>query len=194
MRRVPLSDDQSWVLGGQARDLAAATGSMGFAIALAVFLVYVIMASTFESVGQPLIILFSVPLSAIGVVGALWAWGMSLSVVALLGVIVLVGVVVNNAIVLLDAVNQLRSEGMDRRTALLEAANLRLRPILITASTAGLGLLPLAFGFGAGAEIQRPMAVAILGGLFTSTLLTLVVIPAVYLLATRDTPAAAEAS
>ncbi len=186
MWRVPLRDDQEWSLGGQARDLAAATSSMAFAIGLAVFLVYVIMASTFESIGQPLIILFSVPLSAIGVVGALWLWGMPISVVALLGVIVLVGVVVNNAIVLVDAVNQLRSEGRQRRDALLEAAALRLRPILITALTAGLGLLPLAFGFGAGAEIQKPMAVAILGGLFSSTLLTLVVIPAVYLIATRD--------
>jgi HAE1 family hydrophobic/amphiphilic exporter-1 len=186
MRDVPLGDGQTWELGGQARDLSGATQSMAFAIGLAVFLVYVIMASTFENVGQPLIILFSVPLSAIGVVGALWVSSTALSVVALLGVIVLVGVVVNNAIVLVDAVNQLRSEGMDRRTALAEAAALRLRPILITASTAGLGLVPLAFGIGAGAEMQRPMAIAILGGLTTSTLLTLVVIPAIYVMVTRD--------
>jgi HAE1 family hydrophobic/amphiphilic exporter-1 len=186
MREVPLGDGQTWELGGQARDLSGATQSMAFAIGLAVFLVYVIMASTFENVGQPLIILFSVPLSAIGVVGALWVSSTALSVVALLGVIVLVGVVVNNAIVLVDAVNQLRSEGMDRRTALAEAAALRLRPILITASTAGLGLVPLAFGIGAGAEMQWPMAIAILGGLTTSTLLTLVVIPAIYVLVTRD--------
>lgn len=186
MARVPMDDDQTWTLGGQARDLSGSMDEMGFALLLAIFLVYVIMAMTFENLTQPFVILFSVPFGLVGVVLGLLVWGMPFSIVAGLGVVVLAGVVVNNAIVLVDATNQLRSEGMGRREAVADAAVTRLRPILITTSTAVLGLLPLLFGVGAGAEIQLPMAVTVIGGLTTSTLLTLIVIPAVYLLFTRD--------
>lgn len=185
-----LDDGMSWELGGQARELSGALTSLGFALALAVFLVYVIMASTFEHLLHPFTILFSVPLALVGVVGGLALWGLPVSVVAAIGLIVLAGVVVNNAIVLVDAINRLRADGLDRMEAIEAAARLRLRPILITTATTVLGLLPLAFGIGAGAEVQRPLAVAVIGGLSASTLLTLGVIPAVYALVTSVRAAA----
>lgn len=184
MREIPLAEGQSWALSGQAKELNSSLASMQFALALAVFLVYVIMASTFEHLLHPFVILFSVPLALIGVVGALAITGMPMSVVGFIGLIVLAGVVVNNAIVLVDSINRLREEGRERTAAIHEAAALRLRPILITTATTVLGLLPLAFGRGAGAEIQRPLAVTVIGGLTASTLLTLVVVPAAYLLVT----------
>ena len=148
---------------------------------LAVFLVYVIMASTFESLVHPFVILFSVPLAAVGVLPALALTGSALSVVVFIGLIVLAGMVVNNAIVLVDRVNQNRAEGLERKEAVIAAGVSRLRPILITTFTTALGLLPLAVGLGAGAEIQQPLALTVIAGLVSSTLLTLVVIPVVYL-------------
>ncbi|MCB9663824.1 MAG: efflux RND transporter permease subunit [Alphaproteobacteria bacterium] len=181
---LALGDDVTWELGGQASELTGALASLGLALGLAIFLVYVIMASTFEHLVHPLVILFSVPLAYVGVVAGLALWGLPLSVVAFIGLIVLAGVVVNNAIVLVDAINRRRAEGLDRLDAVQRAGAMRLRPILITTSTTVLGLLPLAFGLGAGAEVQRPLAVAVIGGLTVSTLLTLGVVPAVYALAT----------
>lgn len=184
MRTVHFDDDMTWTLGGQARELSSSMGSLGFALALAIFLVYVIMASTFEHLLHPFVILFSVPLAFVGVAGGLAMWGLPLSVVAFIGLIVLAGVVVNNAIVLVDAINRLRADGLDRLDAIRGASALRLRPILITTATTVLGLLPLALGNAPGAEVQKPLAVTVIGGLTMSTLLTLVVIPAVYMLVT----------
>ena len=178
-------DGARWELGGQDREMQRSLGSLGFALALAVFLVYVIMASTFESVLHPFVILFSVPLAVVGVVLALAALRIPVSVVVLIGAIVLAGVVVNNAIVLVDTVNRLRAAGTPRLDAIRRGARLRLRPILITTSTTVLGLLPLAAGFGDGAEIQQPLAVTVIAGLSSATLLTLVVIPVVYAVFTR---------
>ncbi len=144
------------------------------------FLVYVIMASTFESVRGPLVILFSVPLAAVGVALGLWATGTPLSVTVFIGLIVLAGVVVANAIVLVDAIQRLRAEGRGLDEAIREAAATRLRPILITALNSVIGLVPLALGLGEGAELQRPMALTIICGLASSTVLTLVVVPVVY--------------
>ena len=186
MRTVQLDDGVFWVLGGQAREMGSSMESMRFALGLAIFLVYVIMASTFEHLVHPFVILFSVPLAAVGVTAGLMLWGLPLSVVAFIGMIVLAGVVVNNAIVLVDAINRLRAEGMERTMAIREAAALRLRPILITTATTVLGLAPLVVGFGAGAEVQAPLAVTVISGLTASTLLTLVVIPAVYALFTTS--------
>jgi hydrophobic/amphiphilic exporter-1 (mainly G- bacteria), HAE1 family len=171
-------------LGGQNREMDRSMGSMKLALMLAIFLVYVIMASTFESVLHPFVILLSVPLALIGVVGGLFLTGTSVSVVVLIGAIVLAGVVVNNAIVLVDTINQHRTDGMERLKAIQMAAQLRLRPILITTLTTILGLFPLAAGFGEGAEMQRPLALTIIAGLSSATLLTLGVIPAVYLVLT----------
>jgi HAE1 family hydrophobic/amphiphilic exporter-1 len=184
MAEVKLAEGQTWSLGGQARELSSSLDSMQFALLLAVFLVYVIMASTFEHLLHPFVILFSVPLAMIGVTGGLVVTGIPMSVVGFIGLIVLAGVVVNNAIVLVDAINRLREEGVERAEAIREAAALRLRPILITTATTVLGLVPLALGSGAGAEMQRPLAITVIGGLTASTLLTLVVIPAAYALVT----------
>ncbi len=169
-----------WILAGQNREMQRSLGSMQLALGLAIFLVYVIMASTFESILHPFVILLSVPLALVGVVGVLGLTGTSVSVVVLIGAIVLCGVVVNNAIVLVDTINRHRTQGVERILAIKQGAILRLRPILITTMTTVLGLLPLALGIGEGAEIQRPLALTVIAGLLSATLLTLVVIPVVY--------------
>ena len=180
-----LPDGTEASVAGQSREMEQSLGSLQMALMLAVFLVYVIMASTFEDVVQPFVILLSVPLAVVGVATTLWLIGMPVSVVVLIGAIVLAGVVVNNAIVFVDTINRLRAEGQPRLQAIAEAGRLRLRPILITTFTTVLGLLPLSLGFGEGAEIQQPLAITVIGGLVSSTLLTLVVVPVVYRLFTR---------
>jgi HAE1 family hydrophobic/amphiphilic exporter-1 len=170
---------------GQSEEMEASFRSLWFALALAVFLVYLVMASQFESLLHPFVILFSIPLAAIGVALALWLTNTSLSVIVFIGMIMLAGIVVNNAIVLVDLVNQLREQGMERINAIREAARLRLRPIMMTTLTTVLGLLPMALGLGEGAEMRTPMAVTVIGGLLTSTLLTLVVVPVMYSLLDR---------
>ncbi len=167
-------------LSGQNEELETSYRSLLFALGLAIFLVYLVMASQFESLTHPFVILFTVPLGLVGVVFALALTGVGLSVVVLLGVIILAGIVVNNAIVLIDYANQLRREGYAKREAIVTAAQVRLRPILMTTLTTALGLLPMALGWGEGAEIRAPMAIAVMGGLLFSTALTLVLIPAVY--------------
>lgn len=178
--REALPGDVDWSIRGQSEELERSRASLYFALALALFLVYVAMAATFESLIQPFVILFSVPVAIVGVVIGLWLSGTPASIVVFLGLIVLAGVVVNNAIVLLDAINRLRSEGQALDEAVVAAGELRLRPILITAATSVLGLVPLVLGYGAGAELQRPLAITVVGGLSSSTLLTLLVVPAVY--------------
>jgi HAE1 family hydrophobic/amphiphilic exporter-1 len=191
-------DGVEWELGGQNREMERSVRSLELALLLAIFLVYIIMASTFESVLHPFVILFSVPLAVVGVVPALVLTQTPVSVVVFIGAIVLAGVVVNNAIVLVDTVNTLRAEGMPRLEALAEAARMRLRPILITTTTTVLGLVPLALGIGEGAELQQPLALTVIAGLASATLLTLGVIPTVYLVLTRalepSAPAAPEAA
>jgi HAE1 family hydrophobic/amphiphilic exporter-1 len=150
------------------------------ALALSIFLVYVIMAAQFESLAQPFVIMFTIPLAFFGTVVAMWLLSIPLSIVVFLGMIMLAGIVVNNAIVLVDYVNTLRGRGMERREALVTAGSVRLRPILMTTATTVLGLLPMALGVGDGAELRTPMAIAVISGLVTSTLLTLVVIPSIY--------------
>ena len=167
-------------VAGQSQEMQASLSSLRFALLLAVFLVYIIMASLFESVRQPLVILIAVPLALVGVVAGLWATGTAVSVVVLIGGIVLAGVVVNNAIVLVDYANQLRQRGLSITEALLEAGVVRLRPILISTLTTVLGLLPMAFSGGEGSEIRQPLALTIIAGLLSATVLTLVVIPVLY--------------
>ena len=167
-------------LGGQNEELETSYNSLMFALALAIFLVYLVMASQFESLVHPFIILFTVPLALAGVVLALAVTRTAISVVVLLGVIVLAGIVVNNAIVLIDYANQLRREGASKREAIVRAGQVRLRPIIMTTLTTVLGLAPMAIGVGEGSEIRTPMAIAVMGGLSLATLLTLVLIPVVY--------------
>ncbi|MFT5456324.1 MAG: HAE1 family hydrophobic/amphiphilic exporter-1 [Myxococcota bacterium] len=192
LRSSSLPEGVTWAVAGQSSEMQESLASLQFALALAIFLVYVIMASTFEHLVHPLIILFSVPLAAVGAIGGLWLVGTPLSVVVLIGLIVLAGVVVNNAIVLVDSINRLRAEGLSLDDAIRRAGVLRLRPILITTATTVLGLAPLALGLGAGAEVQGPLAITVIGGLLSSTGLTLVVIPVAYRLLER--PAAERAA
>lgn len=167
-------------IAGQNEEMGESFRSLLFALALAVFLVYLVMASQFESLLHPFIILFTIPLALVGAVLALFITGTTISVVVFIGLILLAGIVVNNAIVLIDLINQLRERGMDKYEAIIEGGKSRLRPILMTTLTTTLGLLPLAIGFGDGAELRAPMGITVIGGLLVSTLLTLVVIPVMY--------------
>ena len=143
-------------------------------------------------IGGGFVILFSIPLAAVGVALALWITGTSLSVIVFIGLIMLAGIVVNNAIVLVDLINQLRQRGTERMSAIKEAAKLRLRPIMMTTLTTVLGLLPMAMGLGEGSEMRTPMAITVIGGLITSTMLTLLVVPVMYSLLDRRTLASIE--
>jgi HAE1 family hydrophobic/amphiphilic exporter-1 len=172
---------------GQSEAQANAYQSLLFALALAVFLVYIVMASQFESLGHPLLIMFTVPLAAAGSVLGLWITGSYLSVVVFIGLIMLAGIVVNNAIVLIDRINQLREQGFARLEAIQTGAQQRLRPIVMTSLTTILGLLPLALGAGDGAEMRAPMAITVIFGLLFASLLTLLFIPVLYQLFDRKT-------
>jgi HAE1 family hydrophobic/amphiphilic exporter-1 len=173
-------------LGGQRQEMETSFDSMRFAILLAVFMVYLVMASQFESLLHPFVILFSVPFSLIGVVGTLFLFGISLSVVVLIGMILLAGIVVNNAIILIDYTNRLRAGGLAKLEALKRAGEVRLRPILMTTATTVLGLTPMAISHGEGSELRAPMALTVIGGLLVSTALTLVIIPVVYSILDRS--------
>lgn len=176
-------------IGGQGQELGESVRSLLFAFALAVFLVYLVMASQFESLLHPFVILFTIPLALVGAVLALMLTGNTISVVVFIGLILLVGLVTKNAIILVDKVNQLREAGVAKREALVEGARSRLRPIIMTTLSTLFGFLPLALASGAGAEVRAPMAIAVIGGLLVSTLLTLVVIPVVYDLLDRRSDA-----
>jgi HAE1 family hydrophobic/amphiphilic exporter-1 len=183
--RIPMPDGITAIVSGQSEEMQASFESMKFALILAIFLVYLVMASQFESLIHPFVILFTIPLALVGAVLALFITGTTINIVALIGVIMLAGIVVNNAIVLVDLINQLRAQGSERHEAIMEAGAARLRPILMTSLTTALGLLPMALGFGEGSEVRTPMAITVIGGLTVSTLLTLVVIPVVYSLMDR---------
>lgn len=177
---IPLSIQ--WSVQGQNEDMEVSFKSLTVALALAVFMVYIVMASQFESLLHPFIILFTVPLAGAGSIYGLYLTGSNISVVVFIGFIMLAGIVVNNAIVLIDRINQLRENGIEKYQATVEAAQTRLRPIVMTTLTTTLGLLPLALGMGDGAELRAPMALTVIFGLIFSTLLTLIFIPCLYLL------------
>jgi HAE1 family hydrophobic/amphiphilic exporter-1 len=174
-----------WRLGGQEEEMATSFSSMRLAFGLAIFMVYLVMASQFESLLHPFVIMFSVPFAIIGVLATMWVFGVTVSVVSLIGFILLAGIVVNDAIVLVDYANQLRKRGMTKIEALARAGRVRLRPILMTTATTVFGLLPMAIGLGEGAELRTPMALTVIGGMITSTVLTLLVVPAVYAILDR---------
>ncbi len=166
--------------GGSYKQMQDTFGTLGWALALGVLLVYMVMASQFESLIHPFIVMFEIPLAFIGVGFALFITGQTLSLPSFMGIIMLAGIVVNNAIVLIDYVNQLRKNGMSKFDALVEGGTTRLRPILITSLTTILGMLPMAVSMQEGSEMMRPMAIAVIGGLLVATVLTLVVIPVIY--------------
>ncbi|WP_411887552.1 efflux RND transporter permease subunit [Hydrocarboniphaga effusa] len=187
---TPMSQSTSANVTGQSEEMEVSFRSLQFALALAVFLVYLVMASQFESLVHPFVILFTIPLAAIGAIVALYVTGSIINVVALIGMIILAGIVVKNGIVLIDLVNRKREEGYARAEAILIGGRTRLRPIMMTTATAVLGLMPIAIGMGAGGEMQKPMAITVIGGLTVSTLLTLVVIPVLYTVLDRRPDAA----
>ena len=178
--RIDWPADMTFFIAGQNEEWQRSRRSLFLALGLSIFLVYVIMAAQFESLLQPLVIMLTIPLAFFGTVVALAALGISVSVVVVLGMIMLAGIVVNNAIVLVDYVNTLRGRGLGRDEAIVAAGEARLRPILMTTATTVLGLAPMALGLGDGAEIRTPMAIAVISGLITSTVLTLIVVPSVY--------------
>jgi HAE1 family hydrophobic/amphiphilic exporter-1 len=189
LRRFPLPTDFVAFVAGQSEEWAVAADSMRFAILLAVFLVYLVMASQFESLLQPFIIMFAIPFGIIGVAVALGLTQQPLNVVVLIGFVILAGIVVNNSIVLIDFTNQMRKQGLDKFRAVRLAGTVRLRPILMTTTTTVLGLLPMALSWGEGAELRVPLAITVIGGLLSSTLLTLILVPVLYTLMVRETHA-----
>jgi len=168
---------------GQAEEFGKTQKYMAFAFGMALILLYMVLASQFNSFLQPAIIMLAQPLAIIGGVMALWLMNHSLNIYSMIGLVLLIGLVAKNSILLVDLTNQRRAEGMAVDPALLDACPIRLRPVLMTSLTIILALLPAALGLGAGAETNGPLSVAVIGGMITSTLLTLVVVPAVYSLA-----------
>jgi HAE1 family hydrophobic/amphiphilic exporter-1 len=181
---MQLPPDYYMAFGGQSRGIADSFRSLLIALAIALFLVYVVMGAQFDSFGQPLIIALTIPLAIIGVLLGLWVFGASLSMNALLGMIMLIGIVVNNGILLIDFINQYRRRGSEKIDAVVQASVTRLRPILITSLTTIVGMLPIALGLGEGGEALQPLGAVVGGGLLTSTFLTLLVIPCTYILFT----------
>jgi HAE1 family hydrophobic/amphiphilic exporter-1 len=171
--------------GGQYDDMQEAFVIMAGAFLLATLLVYMIMASQFESFRHPFVIMFTIPLALFGVIVALLISGKPISLPVLIGFIMLGGIAVNNGIVMVDYINQLKRRGMEKKEAILQACTVRLRPVLITAFTTILGMLPMALSTSQGAEMRAPMAITVVGGLVATTLLTLFVIPIIYSLFDR---------
>ena len=167
-------------IGGENEEMRRSFRDLAFAFALALLLVYMILAAQFESFIHPFTILLSVPLALVGALWALWMAGGGLNTMSLIGVVILVGIVVNDAIVKVDFINQARARGADVRDAIMEAGTARLRPIIMTTVTTVLGLTPMALGIGRGADLRAPLAIAVIGGLITATALTLIVVPVAY--------------
>lgn len=182
-----LPKEIDFTFGGDRELFESAIDDMMLALLLAVVLVYIVMAAQFESFKYPFVIMFSVPLMVIGVAVGLFVTNTPISVTAIIGVLVLVGIVVNNGIVLVDYINQRKSAGLTSYDAIISSIRDRVRPILMTALTTILGLLPLALGLGEGTEMNQPMGIAVIGGLISSTLLTLYIVPVVYSLFDRET-------
>ena len=154
--------------------------SLSFALLLSIVLVYMVLASQFESLVHPFTILLTIPLALVGTVLTFFILGKTINIMAIIGIIMLAGIAVNSSIILVDRINQLMEAGLDRRSAIIEAGQQRLRPILMTSLTTILALVPLTLGFGESASLRSPMALAVIGGLTTSTLMTLIVIPCVF--------------
>ncbi len=180
LEAYPMPFGYSYDMGGQQQDMQEAFGNLFLALLLSIVLIYMILASQFESLIQPFIIMMSVPFAFTGAFLGLFITGKPLSLPAYIGLIVLAGIVVNNAIVLIDFINQQRKAGTLRKEAIINAGRFRLRPILMTMLTTVLGLTPLSIGIGEGSEIMSPMGISVIGGLSFSTLITLIFIPVLY--------------
>jgi multidrug efflux pump len=174
-------------LGGLSREFRESSTSLYFLFLLAIVFIYLVLSAQFESFVHPLTILLSVPLAVVGALLSLFVFRQSLNIYSQIGLIMLIGLVTKNAILIVEFSNQLRARGQDLRTAVIEAATIRLRPILMTSFATIFGILPIAIGLGAGAEARRPLGIAVVGGMVFSTFLTLVLVPVVYVLLARFT-------
>lgn len=178
--KLVLPEDYRYEFVGENREMQESFLELGLALVLSIILVYMIIAAQFESLLMPLAVMFSVPFSLIGVILALLLADKSLNVLSFIGIIMLVGIVVNNSIVLIDYINKLRKKGMERKEAIILGGKTRLRPILMTMFTTVLALVPMALGVGEGSELRAPMAITIIGGLTSSTFLSLIIVPIFY--------------
>ena len=180
MKNVDLGDGVTYVFSGENETIMEAVEQLGLMLILGVLLVYLVMVAQFQSLKSPFIVMFTIPLAFTGGFLALLICGMEVSVVSLIGFVMLVGIIVNNGIVLVDYINQLRLEGMERREAILDAGKTRMRPILMTSITTILGLIDMAVRKSAGTALMQPVAVVCIGGLVYATLMTLFVVPCIY--------------
>jgi HAE1 family hydrophobic/amphiphilic exporter-1 len=180
LAEITLPQDYSFAVTGEEKLRRESFNHLWFALLLAVILVYMVMASQFESLRHPFVILLTIPLAMVGAVILLMVLNLPLNIMSFIGMIMLAGIAVNDSIILVDLINQLRRSGRDMEAAIIAAGQLRIRPIFMTSATTILALFPLTLGIGEGAALRAPLAVAVIGGLVTSTILTLVVIPAVY--------------
>lgn len=193
VEKLELPESVNVVIEGENEQIMDAMGQLVKMFLLGIFLIYLVMVAQFQSLLSPFIVMFTIPLAITGAMAGLLITGNVLSVVAMVGIIMLMGIIVNNAIVLIDCINRLRAEGMDRRESIIEAGAIRMRPVLMTAATTILGLLPMAVGTGSGSEMIQPVAVVCIGGLLYATLMTLFVIPVMYdILASKKTKVISE--
>jgi multidrug efflux pump len=176
-------------LAGQSREYRESSGTLVFMFLLAIIFIYLVLAAQFESFTHPLVILLSVPLAVVGAIVSLFIFGQSMNIYSQIGLVMLIGLVTKNAILIVEFSNQLRTRGRSIMDAVQEASRIRLRPILMTSFSTVFGILPIAIGLGAGAESRRPLGIAIVGGVLFSTFLTLLLVPMVYTLLARFTPA-----
>lgn len=177
---ITLPTDYRTIITGDELKREESMENLTFALLLSIILVYMVLASQFESLVHPFVILLTIPLAAVGSIWIFFLMGKALNIMAYIGIIMLAGIAVNDSIILIDRINQLRTDGLNRRQAIIEAGGQRIRPIVMTSITTILALLPLTLGFGESASLRSPMALAVIGGLVTSTILTLIVIPCVY--------------
>ncbi len=180
LRAVDVPAGYRLVITGEEEKRQAEFKDLRFALILSIILVYMVLASQFESLVHPFAIILTIPMAGVGAVLIFFILGKTFNIMALIGMVMLVGIAVNDSIILVDAINKLKKEGLERRNAIIEAGQRRIRPIIMTSATTILALLPLTFGFGEGAALRAPMALAVIGGLITSTTLTLFVIPCVF--------------
>jgi HAE1 family hydrophobic/amphiphilic exporter-1 len=180
LAEMPPPHGVRYEIGGANEERTRSFRDLAFAFGLALLLVYMILAAQFESFVHPFTIMLAVPLATVGASLTLFLARSGLNTMSLIGAVILVGIVVNDAIVKVEFINQLRAQGMGLRDAILEAGRKRLRPILMTTVTTVLGLLPMALGFGRGADLRQPLALVVIGGLTSATVLTLIVVPVAY--------------
>ena len=180
VKDIDLPNNYSITVTGEEEKRQESMNSLLFALALSVILVYMVLASQFESLLHPFTILLTIPLAVVGAILLFFLTGTTINMMGVIGIVMLVGIAVNNSIILVDRINQLIQAGMPLDDAIVEAGSQRIRPILMTTLTTILALLPMTFGFGEGASLRSPMAIAVIGGLVTSTVMSLVVIPCVY--------------